>query len=163
MLQDVTATAACRCCGAVFLRLLLLSVPDPLYVMPAHVWPTQVMQLLSESHCSTFGNPEPTEVSLVPRPGKCILVSGHDMHGEAATYALMCCQYLQLSKCCSGVVRDLLSIVKMVCSCPIARCSPAQNIIFLLPLVNAHPSFVGAHNHHQCNPFAPSLQTCTSC
>jgi len=40
----------------------------------------RVMQLLSESHCSTFGNPEPTEVPMVPRPGKAILITGHDMH-----------------------------------------------------------------------------------
>lgn len=35
----------------------------------------RVMQLLSEQHCSTFGNPTPTEVSLIPKHGKAILVS----------------------------------------------------------------------------------------
>jgi len=40
----------------------------------------RVMQMLSEAHSSTFGHPTPTEVSLTPKPGKCILVSGHDMH-----------------------------------------------------------------------------------
>lgn len=40
----------------------------------------RVMQLLSESHSSTFGHPEPTEVPLTPVPGKSILVTGHDMH-----------------------------------------------------------------------------------
>ena len=40
----------------------------------------QVLKNLSEGHCAAFGIPTPTEVSLVPRPGKCILVTGHDMH-----------------------------------------------------------------------------------
>ncbi|KAL6762623.1 hybrid-cluster protein [Haematococcus lacustris] len=39
-----------------------------------------VMKMLSEAHSSTFGALTPTEVSLMPRPGKAILVTGHDMH-----------------------------------------------------------------------------------
>ncbi|CAG9467320.1 unnamed protein product [Pedinophyceae sp. YPF-701] len=40
----------------------------------------RVLQLLDEEHTKTFGNPAPHEVSTVPQEGKCILVSGHDMH-----------------------------------------------------------------------------------
>jgi len=40
----------------------------------------RVMELLSNSHSGKFGHPVPTEVSTIPtRPGKCILVTGHDM------------------------------------------------------------------------------------
>jgi hydroxylamine reductase (hybrid-cluster protein) len=39
----------------------------------------KVMKLLSETHSSKFGNPTPTDVSLTPRPGKAILITGHDM------------------------------------------------------------------------------------
>ncbi len=35
----------------------------------------KVMQLLIDSHTKRFGIPTPTEVSLVPVPGKAILVS----------------------------------------------------------------------------------------
>lgn len=38
-----------------------------------------VMQLLDEAHTETFGKPEPTTVRTTAVPGKCILVSGHDM------------------------------------------------------------------------------------
>ena len=31
-------------------------------------------------HPCRFGHPVPTEVSLLPVPGKAILVTGHDMH-----------------------------------------------------------------------------------
>uniref|UniRef100_A0A7S1JK54 Hydroxylamine reductase n=1 Tax=Vitrella brassicaformis TaxID=1169539 RepID=A0A7S1JK54_9ALVE len=37
-----------------------------------------VMKLLSEAN-ATFGEPEPTEVPVRPKPGKCILVTGHDL------------------------------------------------------------------------------------
>ncbi|KAG1660707.1 hypothetical protein FOA52_014327 [Chlamydomonas sp. UWO 241] len=40
----------------------------------------RVLQMLSEAHSDMFGAPVPTEVSLVPVEGKCILVTGHDMH-----------------------------------------------------------------------------------
>eukprot|EP00798_Chlamydomonas_sp_ICE-L_P017973 gene17973-24378_t len=40
----------------------------------------RVMQMLSEAHSNTFGHPVPTEVSLTPVAGKCLLVTGHDMH-----------------------------------------------------------------------------------
>eukprot|EP01086_Lenisia_limosa_P003625 TRINITY_DN1823_c0_g1_i2.p1 TRINITY_DN1823_c0_g1~~TRINITY_DN1823_c0_g1_i2.p1 ORF type:complete len:574 (-),score=234.00 TRINITY_DN1823_c0_g1_i2:43-1710(-) len=38
-----------------------------------------VMEMLSDAHDKVLGTPEPTPVSTVPAPGKCILVSGHDM------------------------------------------------------------------------------------
>ena len=37
------------------------------------------MALLDAAHTSTFGHPVPTKVSTKPTPGKCILVSGHDI------------------------------------------------------------------------------------
>jgi hydroxylamine reductase len=37
------------------------------------------MELLDAANTGTYGHPEPTEVSLRPRPGKAILVSGHDL------------------------------------------------------------------------------------
>lgn len=39
-----------------------------------------VLQMLDAGHTSNFGNPEPTVVARSPVPGKCILVSGHDLH-----------------------------------------------------------------------------------
>lgn len=39
----------------------------------------KVMELLDRSHTSTFGHPVPTTVTSHPTPGKCILVSGHDI------------------------------------------------------------------------------------
>uniref|UniRef100_A0A7S0RFR5 Hydroxylamine reductase n=1 Tax=Chlamydomonas leiostraca TaxID=1034604 RepID=A0A7S0RFR5_9CHLO len=39
-----------------------------------------VMQNLSEAHSGTFGHPTPTSVDLAPKPGKAILITGHDMH-----------------------------------------------------------------------------------
>eukprot|EP01023_Acetabularia_acetabulum_P061888 TRINITY_DN7532_c0_g1_i14.p1 TRINITY_DN7532_c0_g1~~TRINITY_DN7532_c0_g1_i14.p1 ORF type:complete len:638 (-),score=115.82 TRINITY_DN7532_c0_g1_i14:1053-2966(-) len=38
-----------------------------------------VMQMLDEAHTTRFGHPEPTQVSLVPKEGPAILVSGHDI------------------------------------------------------------------------------------
>lgn len=35
--------------------------------------------MLDEGHTSRYGTPEPTEVSMTPEEGKCLLVSGHDM------------------------------------------------------------------------------------
>lgn len=40
----------------------------------------RVMAMLSNAHTDTFGHPVPTPVSLNPKPGKAILVTGHDMH-----------------------------------------------------------------------------------
>ncbi|WIA21344.1 hypothetical protein OEZ85_000570 [Tetradesmus obliquus] len=39
-----------------------------------------VMKMLSEGHARRFGTPTPTPVSLDPIEGKCILITGHDMH-----------------------------------------------------------------------------------
>eukprot|EP01025_Chloroclados_australasicus_P038504 TRINITY_DN3969_c0_g2_i2.p1 TRINITY_DN3969_c0_g2~~TRINITY_DN3969_c0_g2_i2.p1 ORF type:complete len:634 (+),score=66.89 TRINITY_DN3969_c0_g2_i2:226-2127(+) len=38
-----------------------------------------VMEMLDKAHTTRFGNPQPTKVSLVPKEGHCILVSGHDL------------------------------------------------------------------------------------
>lgn len=38
-----------------------------------------VMEALEKNHIARFGVPEPTQVETTPRPGKCIVVSGHDM------------------------------------------------------------------------------------
>lgn len=40
----------------------------------------RVMELLDSGHSTRFGTPEPTPVSMTPVEGKCIAVSGHDMH-----------------------------------------------------------------------------------
>jgi hydroxylamine reductase len=40
----------------------------------------QVMQALYEANSGTYGTPEPTPVRITPVAGKCILVSGHDLH-----------------------------------------------------------------------------------
>ncbi|MEO0534480.1 MAG: hydroxylamine reductase [Cyanobacteria bacterium P01_A01_bin.123] len=37
------------------------------------------MELLDAGHTTTYGHPTPTKVPLNPRPGKAILVSGHDI------------------------------------------------------------------------------------
>ena len=37
------------------------------------------MELLDAANTETYGHPAPTSVSLAPRPGKAILVSGHDL------------------------------------------------------------------------------------
>jgi len=39
----------------------------------------RAMELLDDANTGTYGHPEPTEVSLGARPGKAILVSGHDL------------------------------------------------------------------------------------
>jgi 6Fe-6S prismane cluster-containing protein len=39
----------------------------------------KAMELLDAANTSTYGHPEPTEVSLRPKPGKAILVTGHDL------------------------------------------------------------------------------------
>ena len=37
------------------------------------------MELLDTANTETYGHPEPTPVSLKPRPGKAILITGHDL------------------------------------------------------------------------------------
>ncbi len=39
----------------------------------------RAMELLDAGNTGTYGSPKPTEVSLAPVPGKCILISGHDL------------------------------------------------------------------------------------
>ncbi|MFQ1953684.1 hydroxylamine reductase [Aeromonas veronii] len=39
----------------------------------------KIMEMLDFGETSAFGHPEPTQVRVTPIPGKCILVSGHDM------------------------------------------------------------------------------------
>lgn len=39
-----------------------------------------VMKMLDTGATETFGHPEPTQVNTKPIAGKCILVSGHDLH-----------------------------------------------------------------------------------
>ncbi|WP_421196508.1 hydroxylamine reductase [Aeromonas jandaei] len=39
----------------------------------------KIMEMLDLGETTTFGHPEPTQVRVTPIPGKCILVSGHDM------------------------------------------------------------------------------------
>eukprot|EP01083_Nonionella_stella_P066492 175134_1 len=39
----------------------------------------KVMELLDRSHNALYGVPEPTQVTATPIPGKCILLSGHDI------------------------------------------------------------------------------------
>ena len=39
----------------------------------------RVMEMLDLGETTAFGHPEPTQVRVTPVPGKCILVSGHDM------------------------------------------------------------------------------------
>ncbi len=39
----------------------------------------KIMAMLDLGETSAFGHPEPTQVRVTPIPGKCILVSGHDM------------------------------------------------------------------------------------
>ncbi|MDA0147856.1 hydroxylamine reductase [Vibrio sp. LaRot3] len=40
----------------------------------------KVMEMLDHGETQTFGHPEPTAVNVKPVKGKCILVSGHDLH-----------------------------------------------------------------------------------
>ncbi len=37
------------------------------------------MQLLDAANTETYGHPEPTQVRITPKAGKCILISGHDL------------------------------------------------------------------------------------
>lgn len=39
----------------------------------------RVMELLDAGHTNTYGHPVPTTVPITPRPGKALLVSGHDI------------------------------------------------------------------------------------
>jgi hydroxylamine reductase len=43
----------------------------------ANLW---TMELLYEANTASLGTPEPTKVQVRPVPGKCVLVSGHDLH-----------------------------------------------------------------------------------
>lgn len=38
-----------------------------------------VLALLDQAHCDTFGKPTPTTIKVGHKPGKAILISGHDM------------------------------------------------------------------------------------
>jgi len=44
----------------------------------------RAMELLDAGHTTTYGHPTPTVVPLQPRPGKALLVSGHDIRQLAA-------------------------------------------------------------------------------
>ncbi len=44
----------------------------------------RTMALLDQANTSKFGHPEPTQVRVTPKQGKCILVSGHDLKDLAA-------------------------------------------------------------------------------
>lgn len=54
---------------------------DPLFkcAMEIGLLNFRVMEMLDLGETSAFGHPEPTQVRVTPVPGKCILVSGHDM------------------------------------------------------------------------------------
>lgn len=54
---------------------------DPLFkcAMEIGLLNFRVMEMLDLGETSAFGHPEPTQVRVTPIPGKCILVSGHDM------------------------------------------------------------------------------------
>jgi len=39
----------------------------------------KAMELLDAANTGTYGHPEPTEVNLRPKPGKAILITGHDL------------------------------------------------------------------------------------
>ncbi|MCL2624952.1 MAG: hydroxylamine reductase [Planctomycetaceae bacterium] len=47
----------------------------------------RAMELLDEANTGTYGKPEPTSVRVTPVKGKCILVSGHDLHDLAELLA----------------------------------------------------------------------------
>ncbi|UJF19729.1 hydroxylamine reductase [Vibrio sp. SS-MA-C1-2] len=40
----------------------------------------RIMEMLDHGETATFGHPEPTQVNVKTTAGKCILVSGHDLH-----------------------------------------------------------------------------------
>ncbi len=44
----------------------------------------RVMEMLDRANTGAYGHPEPTEVRVTPLAGKCILVSGHDLHDLSA-------------------------------------------------------------------------------
>lgn len=54
---------------------------DPLFkcAMEIGLLNFKIMEMLDLGETSAFGHPEPTLVRVTPVPGKCILVSGHDM------------------------------------------------------------------------------------
>ncbi|WP_429234029.1 hydroxylamine reductase [Aeromonas salmonicida] len=54
---------------------------DPLFkcTMEIGLLNFRVMEMLDLGETTAFGHPEPTQVRVTPVPGKCILVSGHDM------------------------------------------------------------------------------------
>jgi len=47
----------------------------------------RAMELLDAANTGTYGKPEPTSVRVTPVKGKCILVSGHDLHDLAELLA----------------------------------------------------------------------------
>ncbi|MGY3904209.1 hydroxylamine reductase [Aeromonas lusitana] len=54
---------------------------DPLFkcAMEIGMLNFKIMEMLDLGETTAFGHPEPTQVRVTPVPGKCILVSGHDM------------------------------------------------------------------------------------
>ena len=54
---------------------------DPLFkcAMDVGLLNFKIMEMLDLGETTAFGHPEPTQVRVTPVPGKCILVSGHDM------------------------------------------------------------------------------------
>ncbi|MBL0573516.1 hydroxylamine reductase [Aeromonas hydrophila] len=54
---------------------------DPLFkcAMDIGLLNFKIMAMLDLGETTAFGHPEPTQVRVTPVPGKCILVSGHDM------------------------------------------------------------------------------------
>ncbi|WP_393936087.1 hydroxylamine reductase [Aeromonas rivipollensis] len=54
---------------------------DPLFkcAMEIGLLNFRIMEMLDLGETTAFGHPEPTQVRVTPVPGKCILVSGHDM------------------------------------------------------------------------------------
>jgi hydroxylamine reductase len=54
---------------------------DPLFkcAMEIGLLNFRIMEMLDLGETTAFGHPEPTQVRVTPMPGKCILVSGHDM------------------------------------------------------------------------------------
>ncbi|MFM4718866.1 hydroxylamine reductase [Aeromonas bivalvium] len=54
---------------------------DPLFkcAMEIGLLNFKIMEMLDRGETTAFGHPEPTQARVTPVPGKCILVSGHDM------------------------------------------------------------------------------------
>lgn len=54
---------------------------DPLFkcAMDIGLLNFRIMEMLDLGETTAFGHPEPTQARVTPVPGKCILVSGHDM------------------------------------------------------------------------------------